>query len=183
MALPSRLISIWRTLGASVSTNRGNAGGLNQLQFQILLQRAHAHHVGDVADEAFEVAWRDFRCPASGFDSGQIQQFVDQPRRCSPLRLMMSRSARCFSDAASPRSRLANPRMAFRGVRNSWLMSERKALLARFALLGRIPGPSAESLAVLSSRVRSATSNSSLAAVDRSALMSQLMRGRDQAGK
>jgi hypothetical protein len=53
--------------------------------------------------------------------------------RCRPALAMRSSRPACSGVTAARRSRWTSPRMAFIGVRISWLMLARKALLARLA--------------------------------------------------
>jgi hypothetical protein len=55
------------------------------------------------------------------------------PRRASPLRRMTSAKLRCSAVSSVSRSSPVIPITAFRGVRISWLMVARKALLASAA--------------------------------------------------
>ena len=76
--------------------------------------------------------------------------------RCRAAFRMKWRFSFCSSVRSSSSSSWANPRMAFSGVRSSWLIRDRYSLLAAFAL-------SAASLASRSSMERCRTSSSTRA--------------------
>jgi hypothetical protein len=69
----------------------------------------------------------------AGLDLGQVQDVVDDVQQVpAELSILSSRSA-CSGVAPARRIRCVRPMMAFIGVRISWLMFARKALLARLA--------------------------------------------------
>ncbi len=70
--------------------------------------------------------------PASIFDISNTS--LIKFSKCSPLRLIVARDSRCLLVRVVSRSiNWAKPRMAFKGVRSSWLIFAKKVLFARLA--------------------------------------------------
>ena len=95
--------SVWK----SETISRSMANGLNGALFKVIL-------------------------PDSIFAMSRMS--LISASRCSPLRLMIRTYFMCFGASSGSRSRSCEkPRIAFIGVRISWLMLARKALFARLA--------------------------------------------------
>ncbi len=75
----------------------------------------------------------DVQRQAPGLDTGNVQHLVDQPQQVLPGPQDMP-DLGPLAGTGIHVQQLGEARMAFSGVRSSWLMRERNSLLARLAL-------------------------------------------------
>lgn len=152
-ALPSRLMSTWRNLPSSPWTIAGRWGWRAILGCRPLARARRANNSARSSSSACRLKSSGLMGRQSASILERSRMSLIRPSRCSPLRAMVSicsswRGARVGSCARI----WENPMTALSGVRISWLMLARKALLARLAA-------SASSLACASSAVRASTSS------------------------
>jgi len=134
-ALPTRLVMIWRRRAGSTSICAGSDCGYTTSRpicFSSALTRMMAATSLTTSCTAQGMRSTSMR-PASTLDRSRMS--LISASRCLPLDTMVSRwRCDCEPPLCHPRlSSSAKPRMAFMGVRISWLMLARKSLLARLA--------------------------------------------------
>ena len=133
-ALPSRLRSTWRSLPSSPSWASGTSSAT-------LTSRARpfSEERTPIISDRPRIMSRTRKGPALKVSLpasilAMERTSLMRPRRCSPA--LRIRPRLFWMAGLAPGSRRvswAKPRMAFRGVRSSWLMLARKVLLARLA--------------------------------------------------
>ena len=154
-ALAVRLIRIWRSLASSPLMWRGKAedwSSSSRRPFSSARSRIISATSRTMAPRSNGA---DSSCSLPASILAISSTSLMSASRCSPLRLMIS-SLSCSPAvrSGSRRMRLEKPRMAFKGVRSSWLILARNTLLALLAA-------SAASRAMSSSDVRCWTVSSS----------------------
>ncbi len=135
MALPTRLVIVCRSRAGSERIVSGMAPSTSKSN-EMVFSRAFTPSIWRTSRIMACGAQRmhsTSRCPASTLDRSRTS--LIKLSRCLPLEWMV---LRCFFQSRSswlyPRLRISvKPRIAFIGVRISWLMLARNSLLARFA--------------------------------------------------
>ena len=148
IALPTRLISTWRSRVGSRDDGVGHVAADVAGQLQPLLVGAQGQRLQRVADAVAEANRRRVQVELAGLDLREVEDVVEQAAAAR-----RPTTSPCPGSRAAPRLRSVSrassvmPMMPFIGVRISWLMLARNSLLSRLAA-------SAASLARFSSTVR-----------------------------
>ena len=142
MALPTRLMSTWRSRPASPTRASGTSGCMLADQLQPLLVRPHGQGSAGWRRPRPQRKIGRVQFQAAGLDLGEVEDVVDEPSRLSAADLTVCQVLPLvFGRVAVSRASSVMPRMAFIGVRISWLTLARNSSLARFAdfsgLLGK----------------------------------------------
>ena len=152
-ALLTRLVMIWPSRYWSPSMNSGSAGSMSNHRSRPFLRAAGAKACATwpITSRKLKGSRSSCRPPASMREKSRMS--LSRKSRVSAEPRRVASWLCCWGVNRLLASRSATPMMPFIGVRISWLMLARKALLARLA-------PSAASLARSSSWVRLLTSSS-----------------------
>ena len=103
--------------------------------------RGGAHHIDRRGDDLIDVDEFDVQPQLAGDDAADLEEVVDgsgsAPPRCAQRSRIGSRAQAAFSGPSEPLawSNRPHPRIAFNGVRSSWLTVARKSSLSRVASL------------------------------------------------
>ena len=150
--LPAKLSSAWRNRVGSPRSQRGTPSVATSMLSPLRSAcSAISERVWSRTASRAKSVCSSARRPASIFDKSRMSLMMESRCRAASLILLSRSPCSIVGDARC--NRWVRPRMAFIGVRISWLMLARNALFARLAL-------SAAALATSSSMVRLATSSS-----------------------
>ena len=137
MALPTRLSNTWRSRPASPTRPSGTSDGTWQTSSSPFrwARTARARRVSPTAARRWKSATSSSSLPASILEKSSRSLIM--PSRLSAADLTVFRYCRWSSVRGVSRARSVMPRMAFMGVRISWLTLARNSSLARFAASAR----------------------------------------------
>ena len=130
-ALPIRLSAICRTRVGSPRMKRGSSGSMSSrtsTPFSTARSTIEST-VPSSSATASKSTLSNSRCPASIFEKSRMS--LISASSASPLERAISANSRCWTSRCVSSSRPVMPITPLRGVRISWLMVARKALLAR----------------------------------------------------
>ena len=135
IAFPTTLINTWRNLLSSISTYIGRSGVKSKINCKPFLFDC----IFSISSVFFSILCKSkvlllsVTSPTSIFDICRI--LLIKSSKCSPLRPIIPKYW-CWSASrtAARVSSWQKPRIALRGVRNSWLIFERNSLFALLAL-------------------------------------------------
>ncbi len=133
MALPTRLMSTWRSRSASPTRASGTSGATRHASSsdRWWARRASICRVSpSMSRSANGLAFRS-SLPASIFEKSRMSFMIRSS--ASAEFLTMPRNCRCSGSSGVARTSSVMPMMPFIGVRTSWLMLARNSLLARLA--------------------------------------------------
>ena len=112
---------------------RRNIGLRGDQELELLVLSLVTHNDGEIVERIFKLKFGLLDIQLAGFDLGEVQNVVDDAQQGLGGGLHLVEVVACLGDRSVFRARWVMPRMAFMGVRISWLMLARKSDLARVA--------------------------------------------------